>query len=41
MNDIDSILLTDLYELTMLEAWFTEGANESMRSRNNVLPMSG
>jgi nicotinate phosphoribosyltransferase len=29
MNDIDSILLTDLYELTMLEAWFAEEANET------------
>lgn len=29
MNHIDSILLTDLYELTMLEAWFTERSNET------------
>ena len=29
MNEIDSILLTDLYELTMLEAWFAEGSNET------------
>ncbi|HTR08742.1 MAG TPA: nicotinate phosphoribosyltransferase [Paraburkholderia sp.] len=29
MSDIDSVLLTDLYELTMLEAWFAEGANET------------
>ena len=28
MNQINSVLLTDLYELTMLEAWFTEGAND-------------
>ncbi|SDD72530.1 nicotinate phosphoribosyltransferase [Paraburkholderia lycopersici] len=28
MNDIDSVLLTDLYELTMLEAWHAEDANE-------------
>ena len=29
MNAFDSVLLTDLYELTMLEAWFAEGANEA------------
>ncbi|CAH2810008.1 MAG: Nicotinate phosphoribosyltransferase (EC [uncultured Caballeronia sp.] len=30
MNDMDSILLTDyLYELTMLEAYFAEGMNET------------
>ena len=28
MNVINDVLLTDLYELTMLEAWFAEGANE-------------
>jgi nicotinate phosphoribosyltransferase len=31
MNEIDSILLTDLYELTMLEAWFAEGSNDTAR----------
>ena len=29
MSETDSILLTDLYELTMLEAYFAEGMNET------------